>query len=72
MKNNVEAFAEEIKSEDELPSGAGIYFRVMLGLDDYRGDWLLGDREMVIVSDWLERFTELQGFERKELVDNIQ
>jgi len=51
---------EEIKSEDELPSEAGLFFRHLLGYAyDVKGG-LLGYRELGLIANWIDDYLSLR------------
>jgi len=56
---------QEIKSEDELPSGAGLYFKKLI--DTNR----LGNRELSIIADWLQDYLAMFPKRNKELLELI-
>lgn len=64
---------QEIKAENNLPSEAGFYFRILLGIETelHNLDISLGYRELDIIKDWLSAYLDMPQTEKGKLIDSL-
>ena len=68
MEEYIKEFIEEIKAENDLPSGAGYAFKDLILNSEYN----LGFREWDIIANWAREYADLRPEDKEELEKELK